>query len=152
MYIEQEKARNKIGSLPVIEEGRASDDNLSIAMAYYFSGHPDCPQNDEFDDEIGWGKWVLDQTENLLDRIVKESCPITCAKYTFTDSLGREFNDKIPVGISPSDLERFYQTYKSKAETCRDYDTQKTYHKIVDFLSHHLSEYHSARKIFDATK
>jgi len=77
---------------------------------------------------------------------------ISSAKYTFTDNLGREFNDKIPIEISPSDLERFYQTYKGKAEICRDYDTQKTYHKIVDFLKHHLSGYYSARKIFDSGK
>ena len=81
-----------------------------------------------------------------------ESGNIPYTKYTFTDNISREFNDKIPVGMSPSDLERFYQTYKSKAEICRDYDTQKTYHKIVDFLKHHLSGYYSARKIFDSDK
>jgi len=93
---------------------------------------------------------VLSAASRRIKDLESGNMPPT--KYTFTKNLGREFNDKIPVEISPSDLERFYQTYKAKAETCRDYDTQKTYHKIVDFLSHHLSEYHSERKIFDATK
>jgi hypothetical protein len=88
--------------------------------------------------------------ENRIRDLESGNMPPT--KYTFTDNLGREFNDKIPIEISPSDLERFYQTYKGKAEICRDYDTQKTYHKIVDFLKHHLSGYYSARKIFDSGK
>jgi hypothetical protein len=68
-YSEKERLRNIIGSLPIINDGRATDDNVAIAIGTYFEGLPECPEND-FNDEIGWSQWAVDQTNDALDRIV----------------------------------------------------------------------------------
>lgn len=64
--------RNEIGNLPVIEGGLALDDNLAIALATYFSSHPDRPESDKDDDELGWGLWVIGRVDDMLDRIIKK--------------------------------------------------------------------------------
>lgn len=62
--------RNKLGGI-YIEKATWSD-NLAIALASYFSGHLDRPDNDEDDPELGWGKWVLMKTDEALDLVLKE--------------------------------------------------------------------------------
>jgi hypothetical protein len=62
--------RNKIGSLPT----RPSDeggDNIAIALALYFDRHVDRPEDDLVDTELGWGTWVMEQTNAALDSIVE---------------------------------------------------------------------------------
>ena len=61
--------RNKIGSIPVMRDGYATDDNVAIALASYFEGLPDCPKDDT-NDETGWSQWAMDKTNDALDRIV----------------------------------------------------------------------------------
>jgi hypothetical protein len=63
------KLRNEIGSLPAIEGGCVTDDNIGIALAMYFEALPQCPQNDR-NDETGWSQWAMDMANNALDRIV----------------------------------------------------------------------------------
>ncbi len=64
--------RNKIGSLPALtDEGYAYEDNLGIALATYFQDHPGCPEDDEMDAECGWGTWVMEKTDDVLDRVVE---------------------------------------------------------------------------------
>jgi len=60
--------RNKIGSLPVRMDD-PSGDNVGIALASYFSDLPDCP-TDDINDETGWSQWVMNKTDDVLDRIV----------------------------------------------------------------------------------
>ena len=43
---EQDRLRNLIGSLPVMKDGFATDDNVAIALATYFEGLPECPVGD----------------------------------------------------------------------------------------------------------
>lgn len=45
-------------------------DNIAIALATYFEGLPDCPE-DDVDDETGWSQWAMDRVsdvENLVKR------------------------------------------------------------------------------------
>ena len=46
------------------------DDNLSIALATYFSDHLDRPENDE-ETETGWGQWVESRTDDILERLAE---------------------------------------------------------------------------------
>lgn len=64
--------RNRIGSIPVIGDSGGCEDNIAIALASYFSGHTACPDDDPIDTELGWGAWVLEKTNDALDRIVAE--------------------------------------------------------------------------------
>jgi len=69
------KVRNKIGSIPVMNTGYITDDNIALALASYFESLPECP-TDDVNDEVGWSQWAIDKTHNVLDRIAKE-----CIKY-----------------------------------------------------------------------
>ena len=66
------KMRNAIGSMPIMPNGSVADDNVAIALATYFKDLPECP-DDDFNDEIGWSQWVIDRTNDVLDRIAKLS-------------------------------------------------------------------------------
>ncbi len=60
----QIEKRNTIGSVEVF-----GTDNLAIALASYFEDLPDCPEND-VDDELGWSRWAIAKTNEVLSRIV----------------------------------------------------------------------------------
>jgi hypothetical protein len=66
--------RNRIGRLPALDGGHIDDynfdDNLTIALATYYENHPKRPSNDEIDSEVGWGKWVIEKTNNVLERVI----------------------------------------------------------------------------------
>lgn len=70
--------RNRIGNLFVkpLEAGAADctgEDNLAIALATYFESHPDRPADDPpHPEHEAWGRWALERTDALLDRIVEE--------------------------------------------------------------------------------
>jgi hypothetical protein len=71
------KLRNRVGCLPAIAfvpgVSDSTGDNLAIALATYFSDHPDRPKDDppsEVSDS--WGAWVIKKTDEALDRIVGE--------------------------------------------------------------------------------
>jgi hypothetical protein len=64
--------RNRIGFIFVEDDG-ARGDNLAIALASYFSGHMDRPEDDPDDTETGWGEWVIAKTNRALDRIAEET-------------------------------------------------------------------------------
>ena len=68
---ECERIRNEVGSIPAMDDGVATDDNVAIALATYFESLPECPIND-INDEIGWSQWAVDKTNNVIDRIVKK--------------------------------------------------------------------------------
>ena len=71
-------------------------------------------------------------------------------RYTFTDKCGCSHADRIPIEVSPTNMERFWQVYRAKAEACHNYEDQKAYHKIADFFKHHFDGYKSAREKFDS--
>jgi len=60
--------RNKIGCLPALADDEGGD-NIAIALASYFDGHSARPKNDPEDTELGWGVWVIEKTNDALDRI-----------------------------------------------------------------------------------
>lgn len=68
---EDVRIRNEIGSIPMMSDGVATDDNVAIALATYFEGLPECPEND-VNDEVGWSQWAIDQTNDVLDRIAEK--------------------------------------------------------------------------------
>lgn len=68
------RLRNEIGSLPAMEGGCVTDDNIAIALVTYFESLPDCPRND-IDDSIGWSQWAVDKVNDALDRIVQHLIP-----------------------------------------------------------------------------
>jgi len=63
-------SRNKVGTIKLFFREDSSHDNLSIALATYFSSHPDKPDDDDFNDELGWSQWAIDKTNDVLGRIV----------------------------------------------------------------------------------
>ena len=68
---ENDRIRNEIGSLPMMDDGCVTDDNIAIALASYFENLPECPEND-INNEVGWSQWAIDKTNNVLDRIVEK--------------------------------------------------------------------------------
>lgn len=64
--------RNRLGSLPV-ENGDRHSDTLAIALCSYFEDHMERPEDDPIDDELGWGKWVIQKCDEALDLIVAEA-------------------------------------------------------------------------------
>lgn len=60
--------RNTLAVVPM-EPEKIWSDNLSIALASYFDGHVDCP-DEPIDEKLGWKPWVMDCTDAALDRIV----------------------------------------------------------------------------------
>ena len=44
-------------------------DNLAIALCSYFDGHMGRPEDDEDDDETGWGPWVIERVNEALEDI-----------------------------------------------------------------------------------
>ena len=64
--------RWQIANVPMQEPAMWDTDNLVIALCNYFSDHPDRPEGDE-DGESGWGQWVEEQVERVLDRLVAVS-------------------------------------------------------------------------------
>ena len=70
--IDNTTVRNRAGSTPVLQGGFVTDDNLAIALCTYFSFHPERPEDDPLDDEVGWGKWVIEKTDDLIDRVIQE--------------------------------------------------------------------------------
>ncbi len=61
---------SKIGCIPIMSDGAATDDSVAIALATYFESLPDCPK-DYVDDETGWSRWAMDKTDDVLKRIVE---------------------------------------------------------------------------------
>lgn len=62
--------RNKIGSVGagVFPDTWGGSDNVAIALATYFDGHPLKPDDGEQDDN-GWHPWVAEQVDATLDAI-----------------------------------------------------------------------------------
>jgi hypothetical protein len=58
--------RNAIGGITL-----PGGDNVAIALAMYFDGHPAKP-DEEIDDQLGWTPWVIEQVNATLDAIVTE--------------------------------------------------------------------------------
>lgn len=56
----------------MVERDAWNSDNLAIVLASYFSRHIDRPGEDVDDTETGWGKWVLQKTDEALDLIAEE--------------------------------------------------------------------------------
>ena len=74
--------RSKIANVTTKEPATWDEDNLAIALGTYFSDRDDRPENDE-EGESGWGKWVEEQVDAVLDRIVtvvKEHTKIVAAE------------------------------------------------------------------------
>lgn len=62
--------RNALAMLPAVPEDTGWDaDNVAIALATYYSKHPSRPADDKDDTELGWGKWVMAQVNDVLDRM-----------------------------------------------------------------------------------
>lgn len=66
--MDKDEYRNKIGCLDALTEDEGGD-NIAIALATYFDGHFMRPENDQIDDELGWGELVIEKTNDALDRI-----------------------------------------------------------------------------------
>lgn len=49
---------------------RSEFDNLAIMLCTYFDSHPDCPEDEEINDE-SWKPWVVDRCNEMLDAIRK---------------------------------------------------------------------------------
>lgn len=65
--------RNRLGCLPATTTDLAGD-NVAIALASYFEDHPNRPENDPpHPDSEAWGTWVIEQTNDALDRLVAEA-------------------------------------------------------------------------------
>lgn len=64
-----DELRNKVGSIPIMNNGHTTDDNVAIAFVTYFDGLPECP-DDDIDDQIGWSQWAVDKTNDVIDRII----------------------------------------------------------------------------------
>lgn len=64
--------RNEIANVPMVVTGRSEwfTDNLAIAICTYWNEHMDRPEDDPIDEDYGWGKWVVEQYEATMDRIV----------------------------------------------------------------------------------
>ena len=62
--------RNRAGNIPALKE-EPGGDNLGIALCTYFNSHPDQPEDDPIDDQVGWGDWVIEKTNDLIDRVIK---------------------------------------------------------------------------------
>lgn len=60
---------NEIGNLSMRTDD-SNADNLGIGMILYFEAEPDLPEGD-VDDEVGWSRWAIAKTDDLLRRIVK---------------------------------------------------------------------------------
>jgi hypothetical protein len=48
-----------------------NNDCLAVALASYFTDDMGRPNDDPIDDYIGWGKWVIEQTNATLDKIAE---------------------------------------------------------------------------------
>lgn len=76
--MDKKAIRNRIGCLFVkpLEPGvhdTTGEDNLAIALATYFESHTDRPADDpQHPEHEAWGKWAIERTDALLDRIVEE--------------------------------------------------------------------------------
>ena len=62
--------QNKVGSIPAFDDGCVTDDNIAIALATYFEGLPECP-DDDVDDEIGWSVWAVEKSDDAINRIIE---------------------------------------------------------------------------------
>lgn len=67
----------RISSVPTIKLHReclsSTRDNLAIALATYFERHEDRPHDDPPSPQNeSWGKWVIEKTEDMLERIAAE--------------------------------------------------------------------------------
>ena len=60
--------RNRVADI-TLEDGW-NRDNLTVILATYFSDHMERPENDKNDPDLGWGPWVMQKTNEALDRIV----------------------------------------------------------------------------------
>ena len=72
--IDQKRLEQIIGGTNIEDDlgPRGSCDNLAIALATYFEDHTDRPEDDEHDDELGWGVWVIKKSNEAIALIAKE--------------------------------------------------------------------------------
>jgi len=72
--IDQKRLEQIIGGTNVEDDlgPRSSCDNLAVALASYFEDHMDRPEDDEHDEELGWGVWVIEKTNAAIALIAKE--------------------------------------------------------------------------------
>ena len=61
--------RHLIGSITVGTDEH--NDCLAIAIASYFTDDLTRPHDDPIDEDTGWGKWVIEQTNATLDSIAE---------------------------------------------------------------------------------
>ena len=48
------------------EPDRADSDNVAIVLCTYFNSLPECPEDEEDDDETGWKPWVIERCNAAL--------------------------------------------------------------------------------------
>lgn len=71
----QDRIRNILGGVEIEGQRPATFadgcqfDNLAIMLCTYFDRHPDCPEDQENDEEMGWKPWVIDRCNETLDAI-----------------------------------------------------------------------------------
>jgi len=61
---------DKLGSVPALQSD-PYEDNLAIALCTYFEGHTQQPEGDPIDDELGWGEWVIEQSNQTMMALAK---------------------------------------------------------------------------------
>lgn len=67
--MDKQKIRNAIGGFR--PDNEPVSDNLAIMLCNHYTDHWERPENDP-DTEDGWGEWVIEKTNEALDRLTDE--------------------------------------------------------------------------------